>query len=105
MKKLHEVPVGEWFLFDANLHRRLTEATSIRIHPDGVPVGQPFRHNPGLEVQTAEDMQASLIHPRARAREFINCGNTYTIITRGDWNHPQGTLAATAPASPRGGSG
>lgn len=95
--KLKDLPVGEWFLFHALLHRKVTDTLSCLMHPDGTLNGPTFAHNLDLTVETSEDITASLIHPRARYREFVNAENGYTIETNGDWNHPRGVLDARRP--------
>lgn len=97
--KIRDLPVGDWFLFHALLHRKVSAKRSATMLPDGSLNGPAFDHNLDLEVTTSKDMMASLIHPRARAREFVNAGNTWTIETNGDWNHPRGVLNARRPAT------
>lgn len=95
--KIKDLQAGDWFLFQAILHRKLTDTLSSRMDVNGLLEGAPFPHNPEADVQTSEDMTASLIHPRARYREFMNAEDGYTIETNGDWNHPRGVLDARRP--------
>jgi hypothetical protein len=97
--KISDLPVGDWFLYNALLHRKVSALRSCRMTTNGALEGEPFLHSHDLMVTTSEDMTASLIHPRARHREFVNAGNTWTIESNGDWNHPRGVLYARRPAT------
>lgn len=96
---LKDLPVGDWFLHNAILHRKVSALRSCRMAADGTLEGEPFLHAHDLVVTTSEDMTASLIHPQARYREFVNAGNTWTVESNGDWNHPRGVLDARRPAT------
>lgn len=99
MLTIKQLPVGDWFLFNAILHRKVSATLSSAMAHDGALMGLPFSHNEDAIVTTSEDMTASLIHPRARYRKFVNAGNTWTIESNGDWNHPRGVLDARRPAT------